>query len=240
MGTTTKTDQSSKFDPGAMQTYQGLQGGLGDMLKGYINSPFSNPFFQTQQQMGTRQAQNLGGMQMGNVARNLTASGLGGGGSMSPFAMEMMQNQGRANTGMQANLGFLNPVQNALGMQQFAGGLASQYRPLQTGQQQTQSTGGLGTWLPQVAGMGLGLLGAGFGGGASSMFGPGGSNGQFAPMSHMLPMAGAGQGAFGEGAGGIGWGGMPGMGSAPPDFGMPTIPSSVPTFGTSAPMFGNP
>jgi hypothetical protein len=167
MGTTQKTTQTAQYDPTSKGVYEGLQGGLGSMLGGYMNNPFGNPFFQTQQQMGQRQAQNIGGANIGNLTRNLTASGFGGGGATSPFAMEMLQNQARANTGLGAQLGFLNPVQNALGMQQWAGGLASGYRPLQTGQTDVKSTGGLGTWLPQVAGLalapftgGLSMLGA--------------------------------------------------------------------------------
>jgi len=171
MGTTKSTTQTAQYDPTSKGVYEGLQGGLGSMLGGYMNNPFGNPFFQTQQQMGTRQAQNLGGMQMGNIARNLTASGFGGGGATSPFAMEMLQNQARANTGLQSQLGFLNPVQNALGMQQWAGGLAQGYRPLQIGQTQQERTGGLGSWLPQVAGMALGAGLAPFTGGMS-LIGP--------------------------------------------------------------------
>lgn len=188
------------------------------MLSGYMNNPFGNPFFQTQQQLGTRQAQNLGGTQMSNILRNLSASGLGGG-SSSPFAMEMLQNQGRANTGLQAQLGFLNPVQNALGMQQFAGGLASQYRPLQTGQNTTQSTGGLGTWLPQVAGMGLsaltGLPFGGGGGGSSpwSLTSPGASGFDYG-SAYNSPT-----GFSGAGAPNIGSSWVPGMGSSTPSVG---------------------
>lgn len=203
-----------------MQAYQGLQGPLAQMLQGYMQNPFGNPFFQTQQQMGTRQAQNLGQTQMNNITGNLTASGLGGSGSTSPFAMEMLQNQGRANSGLQAQLGFQNPVQNALGMQQFAGGLANSYRPLQTGQNTTQSTGGLGTWLPQVAGMGLSaLMGIpGLGGGGinpmeSNVGGIGASNAigsmPFGNFNPGLPSMG-GYGGF-AGAGGGGMGSAPGM-----------------------------
>ena len=158
-----------------MESFHTLLSGLTPMLGGYMANPFGNPFFQQQQQMGTRQAANLGQTGMSNITRNLTASGLGGGGSMSPMAMEMMQNQGRANTGLTAQLGFQNPMQNALGMQQWAGGMAGQQRPFQTGQNQTQSTGGLGTWLPQLAQLGMSAATMGMGGGKmgslGSMFG---------------------------------------------------------------------
>jgi hypothetical protein len=169
MGTTSKTNQQNQYDPGSLSTYQGLQGGLGSMLNSYMNNPFGNPFFQTQQQLGTSQAHNMGQTAMSGLQQNQNASGMGGG-ATNPAALEMQQNQARANTGLQAGLGFLAPVQNAQQMQQYAGGLASQYRPLQTGQNQTQSTGGLGTWLPQVAGMALGGL---TGGPGAGLFGQG-------------------------------------------------------------------
>jgi hypothetical protein len=204
---------------GAAGTAGSAGGGLGNVTANYINNPFGNPFFQTQQQMGTRQAQNLGGTNISNMLRNFQTGGLGGGsGTMAPFQQEMLQNQARANTGLQAQLGFLNPVQNALGMQQNAMGLAAGYRPLQTGGTTTQSTGGLGTWLPQVAGMALGGLTGGLGGGLGSalggLFGGGGGGGMpVGGTSGMMDTAMnafnnanpsfMGGGAFGEGAGAL-------------------------------------
>lgn len=229
MGTTKTTDQSAKFDPSSMQQFQGMQPGIADTLKGYMQNPFGNPFFQTQQQMGTRQAQNLGQTSMSNILRNLQASGFGGGAS-SPFAMEMMQNQGRANSGLQAQLGFLNPVQNALGMQQWATGAAENYRPLQTGQNTTEKTGGLGTWLPQVLGGAAAIGLAPFTGGASlaglggAMGGRGGGGGMPTYGSSGMPF-GSGSIDMGGGGGmagtnmGNNWFGSTGGGGAPSLFG---------------------
>lgn len=163
-----------------MQAYNQLTPSFASTAQGYMSNPFGNPFFQTQQQLGTRQAQNLGGTQMSNLMQNFTNSGMLGGAS-SPAGMQLMGNQQRANTGLQAQLGFLNPVQNALQQQNYYSGLASQFRPLQTGQTNVQSTSGLGTWLPQVLGAGLGMamgnpmaLGSlfGLGGGGSSGYDP--------------------------------------------------------------------
>jgi hypothetical protein len=193
MPTKQTNQQTSQFDPASMGAFQGLTPAWANAAKGYINSPFSNPFFQQQQQLGTRQAQGLGGTQMGNIGQNMRASGIGGGGA-APFQQEMMANQSRANSGLQAQLGFMNPVSNALGMQQNSMGMASGYRPLQTGQTQTQTTSGTGTWLPQVAGAALGGLSAGLGGG---MFGGGNKNFGM-PGSGSTPMPGG----FGGGMGG--------------------------------------
>lgn len=174
----TKTQQTAQFAPSGMNAYNQLQPGMANTLSGYISNPFSNPFFQTQQQLGTQQAQNLGGTQMSNITNNLTASGFGGSQS-SPMALEMMQNQGRANTGLQAQMGFLSPVQNALQLQQNALGTAAGYRPLQTGQ--TQQVSGLGSWLPQVISGALGALNP-----ASGLFGGGGGGGS-SPFSMGMP-----------------------------------------------------
>lgn len=196
MGTKTQSNQQNQYNPQSMGTYNSLQGGLGSTLNSYMTNPFGNPFFQTQQQLGTRQAGNLNQSNMSNLMGNINASGMMGGAG-SPAALEMIQNQMRGNTANTANLGFLQPVQNAQGMQQFAIGQANAYRPLQTGQSQTQQTSGLGTWLPQVAGMALGGLTGGLGGGLMSMLrgpmGAAGAGSQFGPTG----MSGAMNSAIG-------------------------------------------
>lgn len=206
MGTTHKTSQQAQFDPASMALFGQLTNSLGPMLTGYMQNPFGNPFFQTQSQMGTRQAQQLGGTQMSNLTRNLTGSGLLGGAS-SPAGLEMLQNQARANTGLTSQLGFLNPVQNALGMQQWAGGLGANYRPLQTGQNQTESTSGLGTWLPQLANMGLGLATGGLGGG---LFGAAKAAGGGLPSGFDFGGAFSAPTGFAGAPMGFGLGGVPG------------------------------
>lgn len=184
MSTKNTTTSQNQYDPQAMNTYQGLQGGLGSAIGGYMNNPFSNPFMQTQMQMGNQQANLYGGTAMSNISRNMTASGMGG--SNNPAALEMMNNQMRATSGMRANLGFLNPMQNAFTAQQNAMGLASQYRPLQTGGTQTQTQSGLGTWLPQLAGAAIGAVGMGMTGGMS---GAGGGGSMFSKMGQAMPAA---------------------------------------------------
>lgn len=178
----------------------------------FAQSPYSGPQFQFEQQMGNRQAQNLGGTAMSNISRNILGSGMGGG-NMSPAALEMMQNQGRANTGLQAQLGFMNPMQLAGGRQQNAMGLLQGYRPLQTGGTQVQSQTGLGTWLPQLLGAGMGMAGGAMGGMFKGTGGGGGFNyggASASPGGFSQPSGGGGLGA---------WGGDP-MGSmgGPPAF----------------------
>jgi len=235
MPTTQKTQQQASFAPTGMAAYNQLQNPFASTTQGYIQNPFSNPFFQTQQQLGTRQAQNLGGTNISNLLHNFGTSGTGGAsGTLAPFQQEMLQNQARANTGLQSQLGFLNPVMNALGLQQNALGMAAGYRPLQTGGTTTQSTQGLGTWLPQVANLGLGLATGGLGGGLFGGVGrgmptggtPGMQDTAMSSFNQANPSSPSflGGGAFGEGASGYYGGAPPWMsgGMAGPYGGIPT------------------
>jgi len=211
MPTKQQTTQQGQFSPQGMQAYGSLIPAFSQAAQGYINQPFSNPFFQTQQQLGTTQAQNLGGTQMSNVMGNMAGQGFGG--TSQPFTSEMMQNQARANTGTQAQLGFLGPAQNALGLQQSAMGQAAGFSPLQTGQQTTQQMTGLGSWLPQL--IGGGLSGATLGMGAAGLLGgrgpqfnigmpqPSGGFNNWAGASTSNPFFASGQNAN-WGAGGLG------------------------------------
>lgn len=159
-----------------MNTFSGLTSALGSALPGFMNNPFGTQQFKMGQQLGTSQANNMNQTATNGLVNNMIGSGMAGGAS-NPAATEMLQNQNRANTSNTANLGFIQPTQNALQMQQNAIGTAAGYKPLQTGGTNTQSTQGLGTWLPQLLGGGLGMLGniatGGLSGGLGGLFGSG-------------------------------------------------------------------
>jgi hypothetical protein len=178
MSTKTTQTQQAFFDPTSMGAFGQMTGALGPAVSGYIQNPFTNPFFQTQQQMGTQQANLMGQAGMSTLLSNLRAQGIS---QSSPAAMQMMQQQAMQSSANRANLGFLAPMQSAQAMQQSAMGLAAGYRPLQTGGQQTQMQTGLGSWLPQVAGLGLGLAT----GGGMGMFGRGAGGGGSTPSPFM-------------------------------------------------------
>lgn len=162
MGTTKTDTQTGKYDPGSMQLFQGLTGSLGPLMQGFMNNPYGNQQFQLEQQLGNTQARNMGQTATSGLLNNAIGSGMAGGAS-NPAMTEMLQNQARANTGLQANLGFLAPTQAAQQRQFGTMGLAAGYRPLQTGQQDVQSTQGLGTWLPQLLNAGMGIAGMAMG-----------------------------------------------------------------------------
>lgn len=221
--------QAGVFNPASMQAFNTLIPQFQQAVSGYMNQPFSNPFFQTQRQMGTTQAQQQGGQQTSGLLNNMNAMGFGG--QAQPFMNEMLANQTRANAGLTSQLGFLNPMQNALGMQQFAIGQAGGFRPFQTGGtetgQQTQSVSGLGSWLPQLLGGGLGALGSAMGGGllgGKGMAGTGGNN-PFFNMSRPTMPGGINMPNAPFGTGGI----------LQPQSGMPSMMGSA---GATPPFFG--
>ena len=197
-----------------MNLFQGLTGSLGPLLQGFMNNPYGNQQFQTEQQLGTSQARNLGQTATSGLLNNAIGSGMAGGAS-NPAMTEMLQNQARANTGLQANLGFLAPTQAAQQRQFRAMNLAAAYRPLQTGQQNVQSTQGLGTLLPQLLNAGMGIAGMAAGMPPGNFFagagnGPNAAGGSFTPWAN-LGGGGPDMGGFGPTSGNPG-----GFGSSNP------------------------
>lgn len=174
MGTKSTTTSTNQYNPQGMSAYNQMTPAMSSLNTQFMNSPFSNPQFQMQQLMGNSQANSMNQTGMNSLLQNMLGSGMAGGAS-NPAATEMLQNQSRAATGLQSQLGFQQPVNNALQRQQMAMGTAAGYQPLSTGNTQVKTTGGLGSWLPQVAGMGLGIAGAAMGmptGLMSSWFNP--------------------------------------------------------------------
>lgn len=167
MGTTATSTQTNAYNPNSMGTYNNLMSQLGNILPGFMNNPFGTQQFKTGQQLGTTQANNLNQSATSGLMKNMIGSGMAGGAS-NPAATEMLQNQARANTANTANLGFVQPTQQALGTQQAAINTAANFKPLQTGGTNVQSTQGLGTWLPQVLSAGAGILSGGLNNGLFS------------------------------------------------------------------------
>lgn len=154
MGTTTKTQQTNAYDPTSMKAFQSGTPAWEGQAQQFTQNPYSGPQFQFERQMGTQNAQLQNQTNQNQLLQNAVAGGMSGGAS-NPALLEMMANQMRGGTQNTAQQGFYAPMQLAGQRQMQSMGMLQGYRPLQTGQTQTQSTGGLGTWLPQVAGMGF-------------------------------------------------------------------------------------
>jgi hypothetical protein len=169
--TTTNSTQSQQYnntityDPTSLKQYQSATSTALPILQDYASNPFNNAFFNLSNQMGQKNASDLGSQAIQAVSSQLTQRGIN---DNSPAAVATMQRQMRMNSGLKANA-FLNTMSQAQLNQWNALGLMTNFRPLQTGSSgtssgqsnstQVQQTGGLGTWLPQVVGGALGAVG---------------------------------------------------------------------------------
>lgn len=167
---TKKTDtQTNTYDPQSMAAYHSLMGQGQGVLNQYMQDPLKASYFNTQAQMANQQIGQMGQTNMTNLLRN---SQMYGGGGANPYLQSLMAQQSRATSGQQSNA-FNQLLMGAQQNRQWATGQAMGFKPLQTGGQNVQQTGGLGSWLPQVAGTALGIgLGAATGG-TSTMMGGG-------------------------------------------------------------------
>ena len=199
MGTKNVTQSTNAYNGSAMNNYNMFQGSIGNNLMQMVNNPLGNSFFKNQlaQQQGVNNQ--IGQRSNANLFQNLRA----GGGILSNsggFAAGALGRNQQTNNMMQGNA-FNTALNNAL--QTRNTGLMSMqaYQPLQTGSTSTNTTSGLGTWLPQLAGAALSAAMPGVGGlmaGTGFMSGYKGSggggnpyqtlyNGQQGPPSGMMP-----------------------------------------------------
>lgn len=163
MGVTNTT--SNNYAPGALNQYSSFMKQYGPLLSGFMSNPFGNSAYSLNlsQNMGAanQQGQNV----ISNAMSNFNSSGFGG--APSGARTQLMSSLGRYGSSLGANA-FLGAANNAVGRQNSAINSAMGFNPLVTGN--TQSSGGLGTWLPQVAGMAA-SAGMGFATGGASLAG---------------------------------------------------------------------
>ena len=176
MSTKKTTTSTNQYNSQSMGQYNKLQNQYGGLLSQYMNNPMGavSGIYDQSGQMAQQNAAQLGQSGMSNLANNQAASGFGGT-NMPAYMQSQIAAQGRATSGMQSNAFLQNNLaknQAALGVQQFGASQAGMYRPLQTGGTQTKQTGGLGSWLPQVAGGALGMAMTAMTGRGSGMFSP--------------------------------------------------------------------
>jgi hypothetical protein len=172
MSTTQQTGY--QFAPSGMANYNAFQNALQGPILGYATNPFGNQFYQQNvaQNMGAanRQSQNV----ISGALANFNQTGFGG--APSGALTQLMAGLGRYGSGMNANA-FYNAANNAFANQWKALGTMSSFSPLQTGS--TQTTGGTGSWLPQIVAAALG--------GASAFAQGGGFGGANAPAMTSFP-----------------------------------------------------
>jgi hypothetical protein len=161
----TKKETTNHFDASAMSTYRSLMPGIGHALNTAMADPWHSSAFNANLALANRNAQFLGQRMNSNVLNNYTGPNVSG-----FAASQINKNQRAASSIMGSN--YSNLINQALASRLSAAGIASQFRPLQTGQ--TEQTGGLGTWLPQLGAAVIGgAMGAAGGGAGGAMAGGG-------------------------------------------------------------------
>lgn len=218
--------QANTYNPASMNLFNQLQPLIGSNLSNDMQlDPTKSATYNFGLQNMLANARGLGQRNSSNFAANLGASGFGQG-NLPAFQQAMLGNIGRQNTGLSANA-FIQNYMNYDMLRRQATQLASGIKPLQTGGTmnssgtQTQTQSGLGTWLPQVAGMGLGLATGGMSGGFGGLLGMG--------SKVLSPKSGPGLSGdyFGSG-----WGMNPaGIGSNNALSGIMGMPSATPRYG---------
>lgn len=168
-----------------MSRYQGAQNTLMSTWSPMVSNPFNNSQYNMGLQMQTNTANQLGMNAVQNAMRNFNMAGTG---DLTGGARASLLSGLSRQTSNLRQQGFMSNFQTAIGQQQFGTNVLGNMQPLQTGNTQVQKTSGLGTWLPQLIGAGLGFAtGMGGGGGLGSLFGGGGSGGGggFSPTGAM-------------------------------------------------------
>lgn len=146
MGTKNTTQSTNQYNPQSLSTYQALQGPSSNMQQGFISNPYNNSTYNAQKAQGgilnTAAQTGRAGVSSNQAGALGTGQGAQAGLGMSNSLTNSMTS-GRTNSAL---------MMGAAQLRQQALGSAMNYRPLQTGGTQTQTTGGLGTWLAPIIG----------------------------------------------------------------------------------------
>jgi len=159
------TNSALQFAPAGMSAYNALIPQAQLVLADYMKDPFKASYFNQQLGMSDQYVRNIGERNMQNVLTNAVASGWGSG-NMPGFMQNAVLRTGRATGAMQSN-NMMNLLLGAEANRRWSAGAGLAFQPLVTGQKTTgtnkttQSESGLGTWLPQVIGAGLGFAAGG-------------------------------------------------------------------------------
>lgn len=173
--------QQGIFNPASMNTFNAFQPEYQSNMMDFARNPLQSSFFNNQLGMAQDQNSRYATTQNNTFLQNqMTAGNVGNASAYNQFGLaQNARGLSAANSNSFNNL-LLGANQLRFGATQGMGA----YRPFQTGQSgssqstQTQSQGGLGSWLPQVASLGMGIATGGMSsllGGAAGAFGSAGS-----------------------------------------------------------------
>jgi hypothetical protein len=193
MSTKKVTTNTNQYTSQATQA----QNTLSNTYTQMVQNPFSGP----QYQMGLQQQMNAANqLNANNIRNSLNAANMAGAGNLTGGArMSLLSGLGRQASGTRQQ-GFFNNWNTAVSQQQFGANVLGNLSGQLAGSTSTQTTSGVGTWLPQILGgalsFGTSLLnGGGTGGGQGMSVGtPGGPTGNYgawtAATSPMQPGVG--------------------------------------------------
>lgn len=211
MSSKTETKSTNSYDSGSMSAFNAFTPQVqANWTQDMQLDPTKSSTYNLGLQKMQGAASQIAARNKENFFGNMTAGGYSGN-NLSGVQQQGLMGLGMGASSLTANA-FNQNYMNYDMLRRQTTSQAAGYKPLQTGGTQTQTTSGLGTWLPQVVGAGLGAA-AGFAtgglstalGGASSGFGGAkgsSAGGNFSPFG----------GGFGSGANGGGGGFNPNFG----------------------------
>lgn len=182
------SQQSLNFDPSSMGQYQNFWSLASPLLNGMATNPYSSQSYQQNLAQGMQFASQAGRNNIQNALSNFQTSGMGQ--ANGGVKASLLSSLGRYGTNLNSQA-FQSAGNQAQSNMWNALGIQAGRTPLVTGQtgssnsQTTQTTSGLGTWLPQVAGMGVSALTSGLTGGF------GGGGGQTASQNPLTQVGGS-------------------------------------------------
>lgn len=154
--TTGSNSTAFQFDPQSMQAYLQNLSTTMPFLRSNVTNPFGSDAFRQESAINQDNALNIGQRNKSNIINNAAALGYGTNGAL---FNSMIARAGRDTSGLQAQ-GFRSAVGNAVGRQMQSAAALNAFQPLMTGSSgnfnTTQTTSGLGTWLPQLVGSAAG------------------------------------------------------------------------------------
>lgn len=163
MSTKTSTNTANSYNSNGMAAYNSLVPNFANTANSLMTNPLNNSMFSNQLAQSKSSASQVNQRNMANSSANLRAGGglIGQAGGYQSASMNNAMLSGSTNS----SNAFNSTLNTALQNRNFAMQSAQSFNPLQTGSNTTQTTGGVGSWLPQVAGAALGAATGGMGGG---------------------------------------------------------------------------
>jgi hypothetical protein len=198
MGTKSTTQTTNQYSPAGTAAYNTLIPQATATTTANLTNPYGNQTFLGLTQQGkTGAAAGGAALKSGNASNAAALLGSPPSSAASNYTNTLASMTTAGNTARSTN----SLIQGAASTRNQALASAMNFRPLQTGGTSVQQTSGLGTWLPQVMGMGMaavtGGLSGGLGGAATGAVGASGVPGASAASS-MFSNPNSGNSFFGN------------------------------------------